>query len=260
MPATVTSLEIGALVRLAFAPPPPHGLSLLPTRTRGPIIQKVRRHPSSRTGLRLLVGVRFQVSFTPLVGVLFTFPSRYWCTIGRQGVFRLGGWSPHVQTGFHVPRPTQGPCRTLRLRGCHPLRRTFPGPSASSCKATGLVPFRSPLLRESLLMSFPPATEMFQFAGFASRPYGFRPGSPKGRGFPIRTSADQRSLASPRGLSQRATSFIASWRQGIHRTPFIHSNSPAARAQDQHARTLRSPRLVPPRPTGRRQTPRHSHS
>ena len=46
---------------------------------------------------------------------------------------------------------------------------------------------------------------------------------PCGRGFPIRTSADQRSLASPRGLSQRATSFIASWRQGIHRTPFIHS-------------------------------------
>ena len=38
------------------------------------------------------------------------------------------------------------------------------------------------------------------------------------RGFPIRTSADQRSLASPRGFSQRATSFIASWRQGIHRT------------------------------------------
>ena len=44
-------------------------------------------------------------------------------------------------------------------------------------------------------------------------------------GFPIRTSADQRSLASPRGFSQRATSFIASWRQGIHRTPFIHSNA-----------------------------------
>ncbi len=29
-------------------------------------------------------------------------------------------------------------------------------------------------------MSFPPATEMFQFAGFASRPYGFRSGSPCG--------------------------------------------------------------------------------
>ena len=30
-----------------------------------------------------------------------------------------------------------------------------------------LFPFRSPLLRESLLLSLPPATKMFQFAGFA---------------------------------------------------------------------------------------------
>ena len=34
--------------------------------------------------------------------------------------------------------------------------------------ATGLVRFRSPLLAESRLMSFPPVTEMFQFTGFAS--------------------------------------------------------------------------------------------
>ena len=39
--------------------------------------------------------------------------------------------------------------------------------------ATGLVRFRSPLLTESRLMSFPPATEMFQFAGFASPTYVF---------------------------------------------------------------------------------------
>ncbi len=64
--------------------------------------------PSPQKGLRLLVGIRFQVSFTPLVGVLFTFPSRYLFAIGHQGVFRLGGWSPHVQTGFHVSRLTQG--------------------------------------------------------------------------------------------------------------------------------------------------------
>ena len=88
-----------------------------------------------------------------------------------------------------------------------------------STQTTGLLRFRSPLLAESRLMSFPPGTEMFQFPGFASWAYGFSPGSPKGRGFPIRTSADQRSLASPRGFSQRATSFIASRRQGIHRTP-----------------------------------------
>ena len=33
--------------------------------------------------LPLLVGIRFQELFTPLTGVLFTFPSRYWFTIGR---------------------------------------------------------------------------------------------------------------------------------------------------------------------------------
>ncbi len=39
--------------------------------------------------------------------VLFTFPSRYWFTIGLPGVFSLGGWSRRVRTGFLVPRTTQ---------------------------------------------------------------------------------------------------------------------------------------------------------
>ena len=38
-------------------------------------------------------------------------------------------------------------------------------------------------------------------------------------GCPIRTSRDQRVLSPPPGLSQSATSFIASCRQGIHPTP-----------------------------------------
>ena len=156
---------------------------MLPTETRGPIIQKVRRHPY---GLRLLVGVRFQVSFTPLVGVLFTFPSRYLCTIGHQGVFRLGGWSPHVQTGFHVPRPTQGSNKALRLRGYHPLWPAFPDRSASLHWTTGLLRVRSPLLAVSRLMSFPPGTEMFQFPGFASDPYVFRTRYPEGWVSPFR--------------------------------------------------------------------------
>ena len=57
--------------------------------------------------LRLLVGIRFQVLLTPLAGVLFTFPSRYWFTIGRQNVFSLTGWSPWIPAGFLVPRGTQ---------------------------------------------------------------------------------------------------------------------------------------------------------
>ena len=60
--------------------------------------------------LLLFVCTRFQDLFHSPPGVLFAFPSRYWFTIGRYRVFSLGGWSPHVQTGFHVPRPT---CRKL---------------------------------------------------------------------------------------------------------------------------------------------------
>jgi hypothetical protein len=46
--------------------------------------------------------------------------------------------------------------------------------------SNGLFHFRSPLLAESLLMSFPPGTEMFQFPGFASYTYVFSAGSPCG--------------------------------------------------------------------------------
>ena len=41
--------------------------------------------------------------------MLPTFPSQYWFTIGLLGVFSLAGWSPRIQTGFHVSRPTQVP-------------------------------------------------------------------------------------------------------------------------------------------------------
>ena len=113
----------------------------------------------------------------------------------------------------------------LRVRGCHPLRPAFPDRSAYLPQTTGLLRVRSPLLAESLLMSFPPGTEMFQFPGFASPPYVFRWRYPKGVGCPIRIPTDQRLLAAPRGFSQRATSFIASWCQGIHRMPFLRSRT-----------------------------------
>ena len=41
-------------------------------------------------------------------------------------------------------------------------------------------------------------------------------------GFPIRKSSDQRLFAPSRSLSQRTTSFIASYRQGIHQMPLSH--------------------------------------
>ncbi len=60
---------------------------------------------------------------------------------------------------------------------CGPPFQTLP---VTTTTATGLVPVRSPLLGESRLMSFPPATEMFQFAGFASLAYQFSQGYPHG--------------------------------------------------------------------------------
>ena len=60
-------------------------------------------------GLCLLVSTRFQVLFHSPPGVLFTFPSRYCSSIGHQVVFRLGGWSPRLPTGFHVSGGTLDP-------------------------------------------------------------------------------------------------------------------------------------------------------
>ncbi len=79
-------------------------------------MQKARRHPAlASIGLRPLVGVWFQVHCPPLVGVLPTFRSRYLFAIGRQGVLSLAGWTPRIQTRFHVSSPTQVPDRPLSL-------------------------------------------------------------------------------------------------------------------------------------------------
>src|SRR5438270_13218536 len=61
--------------------------------------------------LRPLVGMWFQVHYPPLEGVLPIFRSRYWFAIGRQRVLSLAGWTPRIQTGFHVSGPTQVPNR-----------------------------------------------------------------------------------------------------------------------------------------------------
>jgi hypothetical protein len=73
-------------------------------------MQKARRHQASNklnTRLRLVVGIRFQVLFHSPSGVLFTFPSRYWFTIGHRSIFSLMPWSAQIPTGFHVPRSTR---------------------------------------------------------------------------------------------------------------------------------------------------------
>ena len=70
---------------------------------------------SSLNALCLLVNIGFQVLFHSPPGVLFTFPSRYFSTIGHQVVFRLGGWSPLLPTGFHVSGGTLDSARSLTV-------------------------------------------------------------------------------------------------------------------------------------------------
>ena len=47
--------------------------------------------------------------------MLFTFPSRYWFTIGLSGVFSLTGWSRLIHAEFLVLRATQDTTRTHML-------------------------------------------------------------------------------------------------------------------------------------------------
>ena len=61
----------------------------------------------------------------------------------------------------------------------------------------------------------------------------------KRRVSPYRKSPDQSLLTAPRGLSQRATSFIAFWHQGIHQMPL--SRLSFTRVQKQ----LRTPGRIP---------------
>ena len=105
----------------------------------------------------------------------------------------------------------------FRIQGYHLLWPGFPTRFANSRAITRrLLRFRSPLLSESRLMSFPRATEMFQFTRFASHDYVFimrylcRWVSPFGN---LRIKAN---LPAPRSLSQAITSFVAYHRQGIH--------------------------------------------
>ena len=90
---------------LAFAPAPAvPALTSRRTPTRWLVLQKARRHRFKTCSDRLEAhGFRF--SFTPLAGVLFTVPSRYWFPIGRLPYLALGRGRP----GF----PPDSACRRV---------------------------------------------------------------------------------------------------------------------------------------------------
>src|SRR3990170_8568447 len=108
----------------------------------------------------------------------------------------------------------------FHVRDCHPLWSAFPSSSAGNHFVTPMwkalqprrgkpprfglrIPVRSPLLGESSFLSFPAATEMFQFTAFAAHAYGFSARQFRDPGIAVR-------LSTPPGLSQTSTPFNAS--------------------------------------------------
>ena len=162
----------------------------------------------------------FRIYFTPLPGFFSPFPHgtgslsvdhEYLALEDGPPIFRQDYTCPALLVVRLVPR------LTFFIRGYHPLWPDFPDRSPNrSAKTRRLLPFRSPLLWESRLISFPRATEMFQFTRFASHDYGFIMRYPKGWVSPFGNLRIKANLPAPRSLSQAITSFIACNRQGIH--------------------------------------------
>ena len=156
--------------------------------TRRLILQKARSQPD---GVGPPTACRFTVSglFHSPPGVLFTFPSRYWFTIGGQGYLALEGGPPGFPQDFTCPVVLNilPGVQTLSLTGLSPssvvlsrfvqLRFGFLtpcsrwglslhvlqppsdiGPQSTQSDRFELFPVRSPLLGESLLIYFPQGT------------------------------------------------------------------------------------------------------
>ena len=119
----------------------------------------------------------FRFYFTPLPGCFSPFPHGTGSLSVAEEYLGLEGGPPMFRQDFTCPALLFSclvPQSTFLIRGYHPLWPDFPFRSdMPTAKTRGLLRFRSPLLSESRLMSFPRATEMFQFARFALHAYVF---------------------------------------------------------------------------------------
>ncbi len=162
----------------------------------------------------------FRIYFTPLPGFFSPFPHgtcslsvdyEYLALEDGPPIFRQGFTCPALLVPHLVLPPT------FSIRDYHPLWSDFPFRSDKSMVIVRrLFRFRSPLLSESRLMSFPQGTEMFQFPWFALHTYVFSMQYPCGWVSPFGNLRIKAYLPAPRSLSQAITSFIACNRQGIH--------------------------------------------
>ena len=159
------------LFTLAFASAPYLKYLTLPHAiTRRTVLQKVRRR--TYIVLRQLVNTGFQVLFHSPPGVLFTVPSQYYALSVTKEYLALEGGPSDFPQGFScpavlwiLPLPIAFMYEALTLSGrasqpvplTNQLTYAVRNPSMHA-RWFRLLRFRSPLLPESMFLSFPPAT------------------------------------------------------------------------------------------------------
>ena len=166
-----TPTDYFALFRLGFPSAP--GLQPLTSPasvTRRTVLQKVRG--SSNIDVPQLVNIWFQVLFHSPPGVLFTFPSQYYALSVTKEYLALEGGPSDFPQGFScpavlwiLPLPIAFMYEALTLSGrasqpvplTNQLTYAVRNPSMHA-RWFRLFRFRSPLLPESMFLSFPPAT------------------------------------------------------------------------------------------------------
>ena len=166
-----TCTDLFALLRLGFPSAPGLWPLTLPVHvTRRTVLQKVRGR--AHAALPQLVNTGFQVLFHSPPGVLFTFPSQYYALSVTKEYLALGGGPPDFLQGstcLVVLRIL--PLLPVFAYGAFTLSGWLSQNHSANLPVTfavhypavhaprfRLLRFRSPLLTESMFLSFPPAT------------------------------------------------------------------------------------------------------
>src|SRR4026207_1950577 len=112
-------MRLNALFRLAFAPAPsfsdltsPHARNSSAHSSKGTPSGYRSAEAETATPSDCLWARVFRYCFTPLIGVLFTFPSRYSFTIGRQEYLALDSGLPRFP--HERPARSYSGCRSRR--------------------------------------------------------------------------------------------------------------------------------------------------
>ena len=168
-------------------------LASLHTITRRLILQKARRHPALLPGSDLLRVYGFRFYFTPLAGVLFAFPSRYCCAIGRILYLALDRGRPGFRRDSSCPAVLRIPLPiihhfkygafTLSGRLSQNLSSIMHNQISRSCNPApfawnglGSSDFARRYFRNLVLISVPGVLRWFSSPSIASAPYVFRYG------------------------------------------------------------------------------------